>query len=66
MERCEFDAIAMIKPEAADKKKRSKKLKAVIEPDKCWGCGVCVVGCKEAKAIGFKVVRPVEHIPVPA
>lgn len=66
VERCQFDAIDMVKPQAAGKKKRSKKLKAIVDPDQCWGCGVCVPGCKEAQAIGFKVVRPVEHIPAPA
>ncbi len=63
VERCQFDSIEMVKPEGAGKKKRSKKLKAVIDPEKCWGCGACVPACDEAKAIGFKVVRPVEHIP---
>ena len=65
VERCHFDAIEMVKPQALNEKKRSKKLKAIIEPEKCWGCGVCVIGCED-KAIGFKTVRPVEHIPVPA
>ncbi len=64
VERCEFDAIDMIKPEAVGKAKRSKKLKAAIDPEKCWGCGVCVIACDEASAIGFKVVRDADHIPV--
>lgn len=65
VERCHFDAIEMVKPEGTGRKKRSKKLKALIDPEKCWGCGVCVIGCED-QAIGFKTVRPVEHIPTPA
>jgi Fe-S-cluster-containing dehydrogenase component len=56
----------MVKPETPVKKKGAKKLKALVDSEKCWGCGVCVPACDEAKAIGFKVVRPVEHIPTPA
>ena len=63
IERCHFDAIELVKPEKPAKGKKAKKMKAVVEPEKCWGCGVCVPGCKEAKAIGFKVVRPEEFIP---
>ncbi len=66
VDRCQFDAIEMVKPEAAAKKDRSKKLKAIVDPDNCWGCGACVPGCKEQQAIGFKAVRPVEHIPAVA
>ena len=66
VERCQFDAIDMVKPETPVKKKGAKKLKALVDSEKCWGCGVCVPACDEAKAIGFKVVRPVEHIPTPA
>ncbi len=66
VERCQFDSIEMVKPKTAGKKKGSKKLKAIIDPEKCWGCGACVPACKEEKAIGFKVVRPPEHIPSPA
>jgi NAD-dependent dihydropyrimidine dehydrogenase PreA subunit len=54
--RCLFDAIEMVKVEG------SKKMKAVVIPDKCWGCGVCVLGCKPA-ALKMKTVRPPEFIP---
>ncbi len=65
VERCQFDAIEMVKPEkdSANGRKKSKKLKAQIDPEKCWGCGVCVVACDETKALGFKEVRPLEHVP---
>lgn len=63
VERCHFDAIEMIKPEGAPKGKKSKKLKAMIEPDKCWGCGVCVLVCNEVHSLTMKLVRPLEHIP---
>ncbi len=58
IDRCLFDAIEMVKSEG------SKKLKAVVDPEKCFGCGVCVVGCDPA-ALKMKVVRPPEHIPAP-
>lgn len=63
VERCHFDAIEMVKPEGAPKGRKSKKLKAMIEPDKCWGCGVCVLVCNETHSMTMKVVRPLEHIP---
>lgn len=63
IDRCQFDAIELVKPEKAAKGKKSKKLKALVDAEKCWGCGVCVLGCKEVKAIGFKLVRPEEFIP---
>lgn len=67
VERCQFDAIEMVKPKQPDKAHRkSKKLKALVDSEKCWGCGVCVMACDETKALGFKQVRPLEHIPVPA
>ena len=56
IERCHFDAIELTKQEG------SKKYKAKVDPQRCFGCGVCVVGC-EVGAIGFKLVRPPEHIP---
>jgi len=65
VDRCQFDAIEMFKPEAATGSKKSKKLKSQIDPDKCWGCGVCVVAC-EAGALTMKQVRPEEHIPAAA
>jgi electron transport complex protein RnfB len=60
VDRCQFDAIEMVKPEGGGK---SKKLKAKIDPDACFGCGVCVLGCNEASALSMKVVRPPDHIP---
>lgn len=65
VERCQFDAIEMIKPKqgSGNEKKRSKKLKAQVDPEKCWGCGVCVMACDETKALGFKQVRPLDHVP---
>lgn len=56
IDRCQFDAIDMVKAQG------SKKYKAAVDPDKCWGCGVCVVGC-EPRALSLTAVRPVEHIP---
>jgi len=56
VERCFFDAIEMRKTA------NSKKLKASIISDKCLGCGLCVIGCKQ-KALTFELVRPPEHIP---
>ena len=55
-EDCLFDAIEMVKPEG------SKKFKAVVDAEQCWGCGVCVLGCDQA-ALKMKTVRPAEHIP---
>lgn len=67
VERCHFDAIEMFKPETSGKgRKKSKKLKARVDPEKCWGCGVCVLACTETKAMGFKQVRPADHVPAPA
>jgi NAD-dependent dihydropyrimidine dehydrogenase PreA subunit len=37
-------------------------LKAVIDPDKCVGCGLCVPLCGP-KAMTMEVVRPPEFIP---
>jgi ferredoxin len=48
----------MVKPEG------SKKYKAAIIAEKCFGCGSCVVGCEQG-ALKMKVVRPPEHIPSP-
>jgi NAD-dependent dihydropyrimidine dehydrogenase PreA subunit len=56
VERCPFDAIAMGKVEG------SRKLKASIIDDSCFGCGSCVVGCEPA-ALKMKLVRPPEYIP---
>jgi len=60
VDRCQFDAIDMVKPEGNGK---SKKLKAKVDPEACFGCGVCVLGCKEANAMTMKTVRPPDHIP---
>ncbi len=55
----------MIKPEYVGKvqKKSKKKLKASVDPEKCWGCGVCIKACEETMALGFKQARPLQHIP---
>ena len=55
VERCPFEAVEM-RPSAG-----SKKLKASIAPDKCKGCGLCIVGCKQ-NAITYEIVRPPEYI----
>jgi NAD-dependent dihydropyrimidine dehydrogenase PreA subunit len=62
VDRCQFDAIEMVKPEGAAK---SKKLKAKVDPEACFGCGVCVVDCNKAQALSMKLVRPPDHIPAP-
>jgi NAD-dependent dihydropyrimidine dehydrogenase PreA subunit len=33
-----------------------------VDPEKCMGCGSCVVSCRNG-ARSMKVVRPPEHIP---
>jgi ferredoxin len=63
VDRCQFDAIEMVKPEP-ESGKRSKKLKAKIDPEACFGCGVCVLGCDKVDALSMKMVRPPDHIPV--
>ena len=45
-----FDAIDLVKVPS------SKKMKATVDPEKCWGCGICVVGCPPS-AILFSRVR---------
>jgi len=59
IEKCQFDAIEMVRPKGA----KSKKLKAQIIDDNCFGCGTCVLNCKEAHALSMKCIRPPEHIP---
>ena len=61
VERCQFDAIEMVKPTTG----KSKKLKAEIIPDNCWGCGVCIVSCETqgADALSMFEARPPEFIP---
>ncbi|GAB4334397.1 MAG: 4Fe-4S binding protein [Dehalococcoidia bacterium] len=56
IERCQFDALTM------EKIPGHKKLKAVVDPEKCMGCGVCVLVC-EPKSLKMALVRPPEHIP---
>ncbi|MEW6185841.1 MAG: 4Fe-4S binding protein [Thermodesulfobacteriota bacterium] len=63
VDRCQFDAIEMVKPEGAT---RSKKMKAKVNPEACFGCGVCVVGCDQVQALSMKLVRPPDHIPAAA
>jgi ferredoxin len=40
----------------------SKRLKASICADKCFGCGACVVGCPP-ESLKMRAVRPPEFIP---
>lgn len=56
MKRCPFGAIAM------DPIRDTKKARARIIDDKCLGCGVCVLGCKQ-DALTYVLVRPPEFIP---
>ncbi len=50
LDRCQFDAIEMERPEG------SKKYKAVVDADKCFGCGVCVITCKP-EALKMRLAR---------
>jgi heterodisulfide reductase subunit A-like polyferredoxin len=52
VERCFFDAIAM---EGEDRA-------ALIDPDKCMGCGLCAPVCP-VECIHLKAVRPEEFVP---
>lgn len=52
--RCHFGAID-IKPVGSE-------MKAVLDPDKCVGCGVCELSCVPG-SITMELVRPPEHIP---
>jgi electron transport complex protein RnfB len=56
VDRCQFDAIEMVKTAG------SKRLKAAIDLEKCFGCGACVVGCSP-ESLKMRVVRPPEFIP---
>jgi NAD-dependent dihydropyrimidine dehydrogenase PreA subunit len=35
---------------------------AVIDPEKCMGCGLCLVTCPE-DALSLKEVRPADFVP---
>jgi NAD-dependent dihydropyrimidine dehydrogenase PreA subunit len=59
VDRCQFDAIEMVRIEGS----KSKKRKARVNPEACYGCGACVVGCDKANALSMKLVRPPDHIP---
>jgi len=64
VDRCQFDAIEMVRVKTATTKKGKKgKLKSSIDEENCWGCGVCVLACDEANALTMKAVRPPEFIP---
>ncbi len=56
VDRCQFDAIEMVRPAG------SRKYKAAINLGKCYGCGVCVIKC-DSQALGLKLVRPLDYIP---
>ncbi len=58
VERCQFDAIDM------EKIGGHKKMKAVVNPENCMGCGVCVLVC-DPGSLTMTIVRPPEHIPAP-
>ena len=55
VEKCPFNAIEMRKTE------NSKEMKAYVISEKCKGCGVCIVGCKQ-KAMRYEIVRPLEYL----
>lgn len=64
VDRCQFDAIEMVRVKtAATKKGKKGKLKSTINLDNCWGCGVCVLACDETQALTMEAVRPPEFIP---
>lgn len=52
LERCYFDAISM----------EGGGETAVVNSEKCMGCGVCTVTCPE-EAIDFREVRPADFVP---
>jgi Fe-S-cluster-containing hydrogenase component 2 len=64
LDHCQFDAINMVKPESSEAGKKSKKLKAQIIDENCFGCGACVVNCDQ-QALSMKCIRPMNHIPDP-
>ena len=58
IDRCQFGALEMRRLPG------HKKLKAVVDPEICMGCGVCVLVCAP-KSLAMEIVRPPEHIPSP-
>ena len=65
LDRCQFDAIEMVMPEASTSGKKSKKMKAEVIPDNCWGCGVCVSAWEVSgkEDLSMFEARPPEFIP---
>lgn len=55
LDRCIFDAIEMVKVPG------SKRLKAHIDPELCYGCGECVLTC-QPRSLSLKLVRPPDYI----
>jgi NAD-dependent dihydropyrimidine dehydrogenase PreA subunit len=45
-----------------EKSDSSESIRAVVHPEKCYGCGVCVVNCP-VEAITLKPARPPDYIP---
>jgi NAD-dependent dihydropyrimidine dehydrogenase PreA subunit len=59
MPRCAFNVLKAVKDPA------SGKMKPYIDPDKCVGCGQCVVGCKVQGAIKMELAEAAgAHVPV--
>lgn len=46
---CQFGAVKIAKDEASGKRK------ATVDIEKCWGCGLCVVGCKVKGAMKLEL-----------
>jgi ferredoxin len=43
----------------------TEKVKPYIDPDKCVGCGQCVVGCKVEGAVKMELAKDAgAHVPV--
>lgn len=61
---CHFDAIELVQPErsaASRKRRRSKKLKARVDREKCVGCGVCWFACSKTGALTLEPVNPDDY-----
>lgn len=56
VETCQFEAVEM------KKYQEIVKWKAYINPDKCRGCGNCVLKCNK-KVLALELIRPPEFIP---